>query len=179
MADLTTFLDIANRLKEVRRAGWVRSGVTDAESVADHTWGVTLMALLLAPPELNRERLLAMATVHDLAEAVVGDITPHDAIAAGEKRNRENAAMEKLADAAGAPELVTLWDEYDQSNTPEARFIHELDALEMATQAISYQWAGHLKPAAVRQFLASASSRIHSPQLRKLFDGLASSDARQ
>jgi 5'-deoxynucleotidase YfbR-like HD superfamily hydrolase/N-acetylglutamate synthase-like GNAT family acetyltransferase len=136
---------------------------------------VTLLALLLAPPELNRARLLSLATVHDLAEAIVGDITPHDSISTGDKRVREYAATKQLAGCAGMPELIALWQEYHQNSTPEARFIHELDALEMASQAISYQRNGCLSSTAAQPFLTSASSRIQSRQLCKLLADLISS----
>ncbi|GEM_PF-66447 len=177
MPKLDRFLDIASHLKEVRRAGWVRFGVKDAESVADHSWGVALLALLLAPPDLDRQRLLSLATVHDLAEAIIGDITPHDSISADEKRRRESEATHNLAALAGMPELIALWTEYDQESTPEARFIHELDALEMASQATAYQRSGSLSSAAARQFFDAASGRIHTPQLSKLLTDLISSIA--
>lgn len=175
MPKLDRFLHIASHLKEVRRAGWVRSGVKDAESVADHSWGVAVLALLLAPQDLDRQRLLSLATVHDLAEAIVGDITPHDSISADEKRRCESDATHNLAALADMPELIALWKEYDQNSTPEARFIHELDALEMASQAIAYQRSGRLGPAAAQQFIASASGRIHTPKLCKVLADLISS----
>ncbi|MFN7146928.1 MAG: HD domain-containing protein, partial [Myxococcota bacterium] len=62
-------------LKEVDRSGWTRIGVPHPESVAAHSWGVALLALLRCPPELDRHKLLAMAILHDLAEVRVGDLT--------------------------------------------------------------------------------------------------------
>ncbi|MFT5458801.1 MAG: putative hydrolase of HD superfamily, partial [Myxococcota bacterium] len=55
-------------LKALRRAGWVRAGVTSPESVAAHSWGVAWLVLVLLPRELNRERALTYALLHDLPE---------------------------------------------------------------------------------------------------------------
>ena len=81
------------------------------ESVAEHTFGVALLALLapaLADDNLDREHCAALALVHDLAESNVGDITPHDAIDAATKRQREESAMGQLAQALRDPLLLEL-----------------------------------------------------------------------
>lgn len=175
MADLPAFLLHANHLKGVRRAGWVRNGVADAESVADHAWGVALLAVLLTPAELDRERVLALATVHDLAETITGDITPHDNITPDDKRACEQGAMEKLSGLAGSEELQQLWREYSDGASAEARFVHELDALEMAAQAIAYETAGRLGSEDCDRFIRSASVRISSPSLQAQLNALLAS----
>ena len=81
--------------------------------------------------------------------------------------------MEELSTIASNGGLLELWNEYDANNTPEARFIHELDALEMAGQAIAYRRSGQLSPSAASQFIASARRRIQSPDLLKLLDDLS------
>ena len=69
------FWALAQQLKHIRRQGWLDRGVNDAESSADHSWGVALLAWLLAcdRPDLNRDRVLLLGLVHDLPEAVAGD----------------------------------------------------------------------------------------------------------
>ena len=64
----------ANSLKEVPRTGWVLKGVKNPESVAGHSWGVSLLGLLLAPKNLDKNKLLQMIVVHDLGEIVPGDV---------------------------------------------------------------------------------------------------------
>jgi len=113
----------AGSLKEVRRKGWVDRGVPDAESVADHSYRVALLAWALARTRgLDAERAMLIGLVHDLAEAEVGDETPYDALLGGAepfdrgqfdrlppedparraaKRAREQAAIERLV--AGLP----------------------------------------------------------------------------
>ena len=73
------------QLKDIPRTGWVRAGVDNPESVAAHSWGMALLALRLCPEHLDLSKVLSMCLVHDVAEIVVGDLTPHDAIKGQEK----------------------------------------------------------------------------------------------
>src|SRR5437868_15393470 len=73
--------DAAGKLKEVRRKGWVDRGVPDAESVADHSYRVAVLAWAVARQRgLDASRALLIGLVHDLAEAEVGDETPFDGL---------------------------------------------------------------------------------------------------
>ncbi len=167
-----TSLDLARVgviLKEVRRAGWVRVGVpapvNTAESVADHSWSVALLAALLCPPDVNREKLLLMAILHDLAEVRVGDITPHDGISPEEKHRREDEAMaELLADHA---ELLGLWREAETRETPEAKLLKELDRLELRLQADRYAALGVIDEATADEFRRPAPVPGPNPQNSK------------
>lgn len=127
-------------LKELDRAGWKRVGVASPESVADHSFGVALAALVLAPPELDRGRLLAMALLHDLAEVRVGDITPYDGVAHDEKRRREHEAAVVLFEAR--PDLLALWLEAEAGQSAEARFLKQVDRFDLRLQAERYAAAG-------------------------------------
>lgn len=130
----------AMALKEVRRAGWVRLGVADAESVAAHSWGVAFLVILLCPPGLDREKLLVMAILHDLAEVRVGDLTPADGVSREEKHRREAEVMRELL--ADRPELLALWEEAEARQSPEARFLKTLDRLDMGVQGRRYLGQG-------------------------------------
>lgn len=127
-------------LKDVPRTGWVRCGVTDAESVAAHSWGVALLAALLCPPGLDREKVLLMAVLHDLAEVRVGDLTPHDGVSHAEKHRRELAAITELL--ARHPDLLAIWHEAEARETPEARFLKELDRLDLGVTGRRYTARG-------------------------------------
>lgn len=170
---LLRFFHLAGRLKDTPRAGWALRGVASPESVAEHTWRVALMALVLAPRAgLDASRCAALALVHDLAEALVGDITPYDGVSAEEKHRREAEAMQELADLAGDASLVVLWREYDAAASPEARFVKELDKLETVLQAAEYERAGDATPGALDEFWHSADARLTSPATRALLDAL-------
>lgn len=175
-AALLRFLHLAGRLKDTPRAGWTLRGISAPESVAEHSHRVAILALVLAPraaPPLDAGRCVAMALVHDLAEALVGDITPYDGISAGDKRRREEAAMRELAALAGDASLAALWREYDAARTPEARFVKELDKLETVLQAAEYG-QGHAAAAegALDEFWSNADARLTSPITRSLLDAL-------
>jgi putative hydrolase of HD superfamily len=171
---LRVFRHVA-RLKQVSRAGWSRCGVEPCESVAEHTFGVAVLALLLpkaAGLKLDRERCVAMALVHDLAEAVVGDITPHDGVAPEEKHRREREAIERMAKELGDVELIGLWNEFEIRETDEAKLVRELDVIEMAFQAREYERAGRLSPEQAMQFVRSAQERVSSQAGKELLTTL-------
>ncbi|MBM4393509.1 MAG: HD domain-containing protein [Deltaproteobacteria bacterium] len=158
-------------LKHLDRAGWKRVGVSRPESVAAHSWSMALAALIRCPPGLDRARVLALAVLHDLAEVRVGDITPHDGVHREEKKRREREAAEALF--AGHPELLALWQEADAGQTAEARYIKELDNLDMGFQAERYMMHGHDvsefldATAAARRAWAGATTRARAAIVRR------------
>jgi hypothetical protein len=103
------------RLQTTPRTGWVRSGVREPESIADHMYRMSIMAMTMAgSTEYDQQRLIKLAIVHDLAEAIVGDIAPSDNVSKEDKHQREAAALEKIvamlgASTAAAQEILELW----------------------------------------------------------------------
>lgn len=154
----------ALRLKALPRAGWVRRGVPGPESVAAHSWGVGWLVLVLLPDELDRERALAYAVLHDLAEVRTGDLTPADGVDPADKARREHAAMVGLCAAVpDGDRLLALAAAYEAQADPEARFVRELDRVDMALQALAYHEAG---AAGMAEFVASAERFVTHPKLR-------------
>ena len=137
------FLRNAERLKTVTRSAYTTTG--DVESVAEHTWRVTLMALLLASefPGIDAARVLRMCVIHDLGEAIGGDVP-----APVQARRRESGDSQGKADAERRDlltlleplpeslqsEITSLWDEYEAAQTGEARLAKALDKLETILQ---------------------------------------------
>lgn len=158
-------LDEALGLKALPRAGWVRAGVPTPESVAAHSWGVAWLALVLCPPELDLRRVLAIAVLHDLPEVRAGDITPHDGLSRADKHSREHGAAVALFE--GRPDLLALWEDYAHRSSPEARFVHALDKLDMALQAQRYQRESSLN---LQEFLASARATLAGGGLAALLE---------
>lgn len=145
---LLSFFRLIGQLKLTRRAGWVHCAVHQPESVLDHTGRVALMALSLCPPGLSSERAIKLSLVHDLAESLVGDITPRDNVSKSEKHARELAAMEHirddcLRDSPLGRQVFELWLEYEEGTSSEALFVKELDKLEMIIQADEYERQQH------------------------------------
>ena len=124
-------------LKQVVRAGWVRAGVKQPESVAAHSWGMAMLATQLCPEHLNLQRVLELCILHDVAEVIVGDITPHDGIPPAEKHRLELEAIQKMGIVA-----EDIFAEYEQQETEESKFVRYLDKLDMALQAEIYEGQG-------------------------------------
>lgn len=173
MNDLVRFLSQVGRLKDLDRAGWARRGIPSPESVADHSFRSSVLALVLGEElGVDRDRLLRIILVHDLAESdpTVGDVTPFDGVAPQDKHHRESAAMERLcATFPGGAELLLLWLEYDEGITPEARIAHQIDAVEMALQARDYENRHGLD---LSEFRVGARQKVSHPTLLLLLDRL-------
>lgn len=131
------FLREAERLKNVYRTSWTSGG--QRESAASHTWRLCLMALVFERnfPGLDIGRLLKICIVHDLGEAIGGDIPAiyqqRDAPKAGQERKDLLILLEPLPEAL-KHEIVSLWDEYEAAASPEARLAKALDKLETLLQ---------------------------------------------
>ena len=146
------FLSICGKLKQTKRTGWTEYEeiTSQVESVADHSFRIALMAFVFGLQQeeekeekvLDVQKLVTMALVHDIAESIVGDITPHCGISKEEKNTLEVEAMrelkETLGDVAGET-IETLWLEYENGSSREARVVKELDKLEMLLQASEYE----------------------------------------
>lgn len=134
---LLAFLRHAGRLKTVTRTSWTSEG--KQESTAEHTWRMGLFALSLRPwfPELDFGRVLALALVHDLGEAINGDISAVLQAGAPPKLDQERRdLLELLAPAPGEirRDFLALWEEYNAAATPEAKFVKAVDKLETILQ---------------------------------------------
>lgn len=171
-----TFVQQALALKDQARRGWLRAGVGRPESVADHTWGVALLALAVADarPDLDRARLLELALLHDLPEAITGDLVPGEYASKGEKTMRERDALEGMIaplPVALRARLMARFEELATDASPEARLIHELDKLEMAFQAERYERQG-IASGKLDEFRASAAEGIRDAGLRDTVERL-------
>jgi putative hydrolase of HD superfamily len=132
-----TFLRAAERLKTVMRSGWTSEG--QQESVAEHTWRLCLMAMLLYghTPGIDLARLLKMCLIHDLGEAIGGDLPAPAQKAGVSKADQERSDLVQLI--APLPpdlrrEIIELWDEYEAAGSPEAKVAKGLDKLETILQ---------------------------------------------
>jgi len=137
------FLRAAERLKVMTRSAYTSQG--RAESVAEHSWRVCLMALVLRDefPGVDLGKLIAMCVIHDLGEAIGGDVpAPEQAARLARDPTATKSAQERedlltlltpLPERA-RKEITTLWDEYESATSPEARIAKALDRLETILQ---------------------------------------------
>ncbi|GMI87352.1 hypothetical protein like AT1G26160 [Hibiscus trionum] len=138
------FLTLCHSLKTTKRKGWINHGIEGPESIADHMYRMALMALIAGDlPGVNRERCIKIAIVHDIAEAIVGDITPSCGVPKEEKSRREQAALTEMCSILGggmrAEEIQQLWAEYENNASLEANLVKDFDKVELILQALEYE----------------------------------------
>jgi len=170
-------LSAAGRLKQIPRTGWVtKAGVKDAESVADHTFRVSLATMILSDLlNLNTVKAVRIALIHDLAESYIGDLTPEQVNESVDKSSMEEEAMLRIL--KNLPEQIQhlyleAWREWVKGESSEARLAREVDAFEMALQAEEYARSG-FDQSKLAEFKRSASERISSGVVRDLLEALA------
>ena len=133
--ELIDFLGKAEKLKSVPRHCVTSDGVV--ENVAAHSWRLALMAFLLKDElgEINIDRVIRMCLVHDLGEAVTGDIPTFEKT--GEHEEIEKLAVDGLLRELPEPlyqELHAMFEEMEALQTKEARVYKALDKLEAVIQ---------------------------------------------
>ena len=131
------FLREAERLKSTLRSGYTSTG--RPESTAEHTWRLCLMALVFAEEfgDIDLLRLIKLCIVHDLGEALSGDIPAVLQTEDFDKSAQERADLEELTRAlppAKRAEILALWEEYEAASSPEAILAKGLDKLETILQ---------------------------------------------
>ena len=135
-------LKLAERLKFELRHSYTSSG--RQESVAEHTWRMSLMAVLMEPyleQKVDMATLLKMIIVHDLIEAEAGDMSALDILRDPSlkeiKQQREVAAIEHLRDRLGEPlgtQIYALWYEFEDKETYVAKVANAFDKMEVQLQ---------------------------------------------
>ena len=139
LSRLLQFLLQVSSLQRLQRTGWVRSGVRDPETDAGHMWRMAVMGLLV-----GGEQAAAIALVHDVAECVIGDLTPHCGVSKEEKAAREDAAYRDLVKELSGHIVERLYGNFRrfedcEESDPEAMLVKDLDKYDMILQAWEYE----------------------------------------
>jgi len=177
MKKIIDFFKLAGKLKQIARTGWVRRGVKNPESVAEHTYRVALMSAIIGDIlNLDSEKMMKMALLHDLAESIIGDKTPQDINLIGTEqfRNRENKIMNDIISLLPEnirEEYIRIWTEFRDESSEEGRVVREIDKLEMIFQALEYEQEG-TSPELLNEFWDSVKSKIKTPLIKKFYDNL-------
>lgn len=131
------FLSLGEKLKSEMRHCWMNSG--RQESVAEHSWRLSLMVMRYAhklDKPVDMLKCLKMSIVHDFAEAITGDISvikQNSELVKKQKDQAELVAMLKIKgdlDDQNGNEIFGLWKEYEDQETYESKFVKALDKLE-------------------------------------------------
>ncbi|KAE8442319.1 hypothetical protein EG329_003452 [Mollisiaceae sp. DMI_Dod_QoI] len=170
------FFHMLERLKTTKREGWRRFGIAHGESISDHMYRMSLITMF-APPSLasrvDIQRCTKMALVHDMAEALVGDITPVDGVAKHEKNRRESTTMDyfvnnllsRVNGGMTGKEIKAVWQEYEDSETLESKFVHDVDKIELILQMVEYEKA-HDRKLDLGEF-SWVATRIVLPEVKE------------
>lgn len=150
---LSTLLEI-QRLKRLERTGWtLRGQPPGTESVAAHSFGVAVAAMLLADEisargvRIDTSRLLRLAVIHDWAEARLGDMprTGGEYFGAEAKTAAERAAFDDIVRGLGTQiekSYSQLHEDYEQRTSLEARLVKAADVIDLLVQALAFERAG-------------------------------------
>lgn len=137
---ILNFYTLAEKLKTTLRHSWL-SEKNRQESVAEHTWMMGVLAVILMPQmkqKLDEQKVLKMILIHDLAEAVTADMP----VWQGQQNKVQKEAAEREAihqifqsiDSEISQELLQIWEEYEERTSFEARFVKAIDTLDVITQ---------------------------------------------
>ena len=166
------FLTMTGKSKKILRLGWVRENVKDPESVAEHSFRLSVLAMVLADNlSVDREKLIKMAILHDLGEVVTGDIVWSrgeiiDIKKRAVKEKLEREGIEKVFRTIGkSDEYKKIFEEMIARTSQEAKIFWQLDKLEMALQALEYEKEQNKK---LDEFFVNADLQIYSPPLKKI-----------
>jgi putative hydrolase of HD superfamily len=149
---LATLIEL-QRLKRLERTGWMLRGLpSGTESVAAHSFGVGITAMMLADKiksrgvDLDLERVLKMALIHDWAETRVGDMpkTATNYFGAGARREGETKAFSDVVSGLAENKLhyISLYQNYEERESVEARLVKAADVIDLLVQAYALERAG-------------------------------------
>lgn len=176
------YLPHLQALKLLPRMGWLFAGIAHPESVAEHSFVMSWLALLLAEQintdystqgltqPLDIAKIAHIALVHDVAESILTDLPKRstDLLGKQTKYQAEATAMQHLfQQMPNGAYYVGCWQEYAEAATPEARLVRDADKLEMIHQALCYEQTGQRNLAEFWQ-----AHVWHYPASQNLFEEL-------
>ncbi|MET3290221.1 UNVERIFIED_CONTAM: putative hydrolase of HD superfamily [Brevibacillus sp. OAP136] len=134
---ILSFVKELERLKDQQRTAW--TGMARRESIADHSWRLTMFALILEDyfPDVDCDKVLRMCLIHDLGECYDGDVSATIPVDKAEKERKEEAAITTLSQPLASrtrQKLLALWHEYNAAETKEAKLAKALDKMETILQ---------------------------------------------
>lgn len=138
MKELLHFTEI---IKHLERKGWKRKNIPQIETVASHSWQMAMIAFYLSTTikeKYDFNKIIHLCLIHDLAESIIGDITPKEE-AYKNKQIIEKEAMKKISQDTNCPYLYDLFIEYEEKKTDEAKLANDLDKVDMYIQSLDYE----------------------------------------
>ncbi|CAH6719706.1 5'-deoxynucleotidase [[Candida] jaroonii] len=177
---ILSFIQIVRLLKTQKRTGWVDCKIPphQVESISDHMYRMSIIAMCIpnSDKKINIDKCVKIAVIHDIAESLVGDITPFEGVPKSEKHRRELETMKYLSSIIEpynkefSEEIMELWLDYEEIRCLEARYVKDIDKLEMIQQAWDYEQDFGIKYD-LNQFYESRSA-IKTKEIQEICDEL-------
>ena len=163
------------QLKNLYRQGWLKIGISelDCETVADHSFGVALLGYTIAEeyrPDLDSAKVMKLGLFHEMGEIYAGDITPKDGVSIDDKTQKEFQGVQQVfSRLPNAAKYLDIWSDFEYQKSPEAKFVKQIDRLEMALQANLYE---RMNYNGLDEFFPYVQERINSPELKPIFEDI-------
>ncbi len=140
------FFRAAGILKTVKRKGWIKAGIENQESVADHSFRMAVIGAFLSEVEkLDQAKIIRMCLIHDLAESEIGDLTPEEKTSEEAHRKDEDRVCRAIIATLPDGErklFLRDWTELLEMRTKEAKLVWKIDKLEMGLTMKDYLRTG-------------------------------------
>jgi putative hydrolase of HD superfamily len=173
------FFKIADNLKNIRRFS-AAPEMVEKESSADHSWRLSLMVYMVAEDleiNIDRFRAVKIALIHDVAEAVCGDVDYRDIVSGKDtkeaKEKRELAAINQLSlmlpDQLSS-DIKELWMEYESGETLESKFVKAMDKMETISHLVCTGYKTYDVPEIIATYADKHVAKVPElkPMLRKI-----------
>ncbi len=160
-------------LMNLPRKGWVKRTIEGPETVAQHSAFAAFNAMSLAPAGIDPIQAYEMASMHDMAEAIMTDFTPSDPILPEEKARLELLGLRVLLeDCEGRETIMKQQREYIEQNTPLSQWVRDVDLIDAVFVALQYEAKYPEKMGVYEEFRAYTKTRLKTDTGREIFADL-------
>lgn len=173
---LFRFSECMGKLKIIKRSGWIsHAGVTEPESVADHSFRCAILAMCIGDlVNVDTEKLIRMVLLHDAQEALTGDYDSYakKEIGISKVKSQERTAIKDILSILPTNlkrRYISLWEEFEERKTVEAILANDIDKIEMVMQALEYEKEGY-DSKKLKEFWTEVQNKIKTPIIRDLFE---------
>lgn len=159
-------------LKHLERQGWKQKNIPKVETVASHSWQMAMLALFLlnhTNEQYDFNKIIQLCLIHDLAESIIGDITPKEK-SYKNKKIIEQEAMQKISTDTNFPLLYELFMEYVEKQTKEAKLANDLDQIDMYMQSLAYEKKYSNQD--LEEFRTSAKTRLITTLAKNIIENI-------
>lgn len=175
MSDILSFALLIGKSKKIKRSGWLREGIKDSESVAEHCFRLSVFSMVLAKTlGVNQEKLIKMAIIHDLGETKTGDIVVERGRTIDvNRKTKKEAGEKKIVDevlSQFGSDYSEIFQEMVERKTNDSIVFWQLDKLEMAIQAFEYEKEHNIR---LDEFFLNASMHVVHPILKAVLEDVA------